>query len=159
MSENKLKVTAEPNRLDVSLERTFDFPKELVFKAFSDTELFKEWWGGAANGETIADKHEPKAGGSWRMVERGADGEFAFRGVYHSFSLEDGIIQTFEWEGMPGHVCLEKMTFEEFDGKTTIRAISVFQSQEDRDGMVSSGMEQGAGYSYDKLEKLLATMK
>ena len=157
--EKKLKIIAEPNQLDFSLERTFDAPKELVFKAFAETELFKKWWGGASDAETIIDKHEPKAGGSWRFVEKGKDGEFAFHGVYHTFSLEDGIIQTFEWEGMPNHVLLESMRFEENDGKTTIKSVSVFMSQEDRDGMIASGMEAGAGKAYDQLEELLEGMK
>jgi uncharacterized protein YndB with AHSA1/START domain len=168
--EKKLKITAEPDQLDLSLERTFDAPKELVFKAFAETELFKKWWGGAADAETIIDKHEPKAGGSWRFVEKGKDGEFAFRGVYHTFSLNEGIIQTFEWEGMPGHVLLESMRFEEDEvppspeaseglKKTTLKAISVFMSQEDRDGMIASGMESGAGKAYDQLEKLLQKMQ
>src|SRR5688572_14282189 len=108
MSNNKLVLTAEPDQLDLSLERTFDAPKELVFKAFSDENLFKQWWG-AGEGETVLDKFEPRAGGSWRFVEKGKDEkgndeEYAFHGVYHSFSLAEGITQTFEWEGMPGHV-------------------------------------------------------
>ena len=163
MNQNTLVLKAEPNQLDFTLERTFDAPKELVFKAFSETELFKKWWGGAG-GESVIDKHEPRSGGSWRFIERaknekGEEEEYAFHGVYHTFSLEEGIIQTFEWEGMPGHVLLESMRFEDKDGKTTIKSVSVFQSQEDRDGMIASGMESGAGSAYDKLEALLQEMQ
>jgi len=157
--EKKLKVTAEPHQLSISLERTFDYPKDLVFKAFEDSELIKQWWGVSEN--ITIDAHEPKAGGSWRYVEKstdekGNDVEYAFHGVHHTFSKEEGVIvRTFEFEGMPGHVLLETLNFVEEDGKTTINGISVFQSHKDREGMMSQGMEWGANKSYNQLEELL----
>jgi hypothetical protein len=48
------------------------------------------------------------------------------------------------------------MSFEEKDGKTTLSLTSVYQSLEDRDGMVASGMEWGLNESHDRLEELLA---
>jgi uncharacterized protein YndB with AHSA1/START domain len=60
---------------------------------------------------------------------------------------------------MPGHVLLETMTLEaQADGTTRLTVSSIFQSVADRDGMISSGMEQGANESYDRLDELLATM-
>ena len=46
--------------------------------------------------------------------------------------------------------------FDEVDGKTEYTAITRFDSIEDRDGMVASGMETGAQESMDQLEELLA---
>jgi uncharacterized protein YndB with AHSA1/START domain len=66
------------------------------------------------------------------------------------------IVNTFEFEGMPGHVLLETTTFEEQDGRTLITSVSVFQSVADRGGMLQSGMESGAGESYDRLDQYLA---
>ena len=54
------------------------------------------------------------------------------------------LLQTFEFEGVPGHVLMETTRFEEHNGKTLLTAISVYQSLEDRDGMVAAGMESGA---------------
>ena len=46
--------------------------------------------------------------GSWRFVMRDSDGsETAFRGTYREVTAPERIVQTFEWEGMPGHVSVE----------------------------------------------------
>ena len=65
------------------------------------------------------------------------------------------IVGTFEFEGMPGHVSLDTATFEEAGGKTTLTIKSVFQSVDDRDGMVQSGMEPGMSESMDRLAGLV----
>ena len=57
---------------------------------------------------------------------------------------------------MPGHILLETLTFEEEDGKTKLTDHALFDSVEDRDGMLNSGMEAGAAESLDRLEDLLA---
>ena len=80
----------------------------------------------------------------------------AFHGVFHGDPSPDGIVQTFEYEGMPGHVSMDTVTFEERDGKTVVRTNSLFQSIEDRDGMVESGMADGMSEGYDRLDELLA---
>ena len=65
---------------------------------------------------------------------------------------------TFEWEGMPGHISVETLTLEEHEGKTTVTATSVFDSVQDRDGMLESGMESGAAESYDRLDEYLEVL-
>lgn len=57
---------------------------------------------------------------------------------------------------MPGHVLLGIVTFEELDGKTKLTEKSVFESVEDRDGMLKSGMEEGGSETMDRLAELLA---
>jgi uncharacterized protein YndB with AHSA1/START domain len=79
--------------------------------------------------------------------------------VYHLIEPNEKIIHTFEFEGMPGHVCLETVTFEEQDGKTMITDSSVFQSVEDRDAMLNSGMEEGANELWDRFEELLGRLQ
>jgi uncharacterized protein YndB with AHSA1/START domain len=103
---------------------------------------------------------EARAGGRWRYIQRDQQGnEFAFHGVYHSITAPERVIDTFEFEGMPGHVILETMSLEALaDGKTRVTVSSVFQSVADRDGMLSSGMEQGSNESYDRLDELLQTL-
>jgi uncharacterized protein YndB with AHSA1/START domain len=96
-------------------------------------------------------------GGNWRYVQRDADGNaYAFRGVYHQVLSPERLVCTFEFEGMPGHVLLETVTFEEQDGKTKLTDQAVFQTLEDRDGMLRTGMEQGAAESMDRFAELLA---
>ncbi len=155
---SKLTVVAEPGKQETILTRTFDAPRELVFKAFTDPELLGRWWG-LRNTTSIIDQIEVRPGGHWRFIERDGEGnEYAFRGVYHDVVAPERIVQTFEFEGMPGHVLLETTIFEDVGGKTKMVSQSVFQSVEDRDGMVASGMEYGAEEGYQQLDELLATL-
>ena len=66
---------------------------------------------------------------------------------------------TFEWEGAPGHVSLGTVTFEDHDGKTTLTSTALFDSVEDRDGMLQSGMEEGAVETWDRLAEYLEDLK
>ena len=101
-----------------------------------------------------------KTGGSWRVVQQDPEGnEFAFHGVYHEVKAPERVIDTMEWEGMPGHVIFETVTFEDLDGKTKVTNISVFQSVEDRDGMVQTGMEIGVNESNKRFAELLKEMQ
>jgi uncharacterized protein YndB with AHSA1/START domain len=154
----KMQVIAEPNKHEVTLMRDFNAPRELVFKAFTDPALIPQWWG-PKSVTTVVDKMEVKKGGIWRYVQRdGAGNEFAFSGVYHQIASPERLVFTFEFEGLPGHVLLETVTFDEHDGKTTVRDSSVFQSIEDRDGMIQHGMEGGAAESWDRFEEILKTL-
>jgi uncharacterized protein YndB with AHSA1/START domain len=152
----KTTLIAEPGKHEIIMTRAFDAPRELVFKTYTDPNLISQWWG-SEDSTMIVDKLDVQKGGMWRFINREADGsEYAFNGVYHEVSSPDRLVYTFEFEGMPGHVLLETVRFEEQDGKTLLRNSSVFQSIEDRDGMLQSGMEEGADKSMDRLEKLLA---
>jgi uncharacterized protein YndB with AHSA1/START domain len=151
-----LKVVAEPGTQQIVLTRSFDAPRDLVFKAFTDPEAVASWWG-QRDSDTVVDELEARPGGRWRFVERSGDGnEHGFHGVYHDAVAPERIVYTFEWEGLPGHVLLETVTFEEQDGRTRMTDTSVFQSVSDRDGMLQSGMESGAAESFDRLDEFLA---
>lgn len=153
-----LRVVVEPGRQDIVMTRTFDAPRDVVFRAMTDPELVSKWWG-LEQTETVIDRMDFRPGGSWRFVERDKDGqEYAFHGVVHDVSAPESFTQTFEFEGMPGHVLLETHSLEEVDGRTLYTSLAVFQSVEDRDGMAASGMEDGAGQSLDQLEQLLRTL-
>ncbi|MDP3066897.1 MAG: SRPBCC family protein [Methanobacteriaceae archaeon] len=154
----KSKLVAEPGKQEFVITREFDAPRELVFKAFIDPELYKQWLGPrelTMNLETF----EPRTGGSWRYIQKDEDGnEFTFHGVNHEVLAPERIIGTFEFEGLPekGHVILGTERFEELPGnRTKLISQSVFQSVEDRDGMLQSGMEEGVNDSYDRLDELL----
>jgi uncharacterized protein YndB with AHSA1/START domain len=152
-----LQVVADPGTHQIVITRSFDAPRELVYKAFTDPDAVRRWWG-VGDDETVVDQLEARAGGRWRFVQRSQDGgENGFHGVYHEASAPERLVYTFEWEGMPGHVLLETITFEEQDGKTHMTDSSVFQSVADRDGMLQSGMESGAAESMDRLDEYLAT--
>ncbi|MGZ5329236.1 MAG: SRPBCC domain-containing protein, partial [Actinomycetota bacterium] len=104
-------------------------------------------------------RFDARDGGSWRYVHSDDAGNaFGFHGVFHGEPSPEGFVQTFEFEGAPGHVSMDTLTLEERDGKTTVRTNSLFQSVEARDAMVQSGMAEGMNDGYDRLEELLATL-
>jgi uncharacterized protein YndB with AHSA1/START domain len=149
------RIIAERGKQEVVITRVFDAPRALVFKAYTDRNLIPQWWG-PERFTTLIDKMDVKPGGLWRFVQSDAAGnEYAFHGVYHEVLSPERIVDTFEFEGTPGHVSLETCTLEEIGGKTTMTGRSVFQTVEDRDGMLKSGMEEGVFESMDRLAGLL----
>ena len=150
-------VLVAPGKQEIVMSRTFDAPRELVYRAYTDPDLIPRWWGPRYLTTTV-DSLDARAGGSWRFLQRDAEGnEYGFHGVFHDVTPER-IVQTFEFEGMPGHVALDSAVLEDVDGRTKVTVTSVFQSLEDRDGMVESGMESGARETWERLEELLKTL-
>lgn len=156
----KANLIAEPGTQAMTMTRVFDAPRELLFRVMTDPAHVAQWWG-PREYVTIVDHMDARTGGSWRYLHRDQQGnEYAFRGVYHSLNAPEQVINTFEFEGMPGHVILETLTLEaQPDNTTKLTVLSVFQSVADRDGMLSSGMDSGANESYDRLDELLETLK
>ena len=153
---NETVITAEPGMPLITITREFDAPRDLVFRAHIDPELLVQWLGPRDLTTTI-DRYDTRDGGTWRYVQKDADGnEYGFHGVFHGIPSPEAIVQTFEFEGVPGHVMLDTTTLEQRDGRTLMRTVSSFQSVEDRDGMIASGMERGVRDSGDRLEELLA---
>ena len=102
-----------PTDREISSVRVFDAPRERVFAAYTDPELIPRWWGPRRMTTTV-DRMDVRPGGAWRFVMREPDGpEQGFRGVYREVARPERIVQTFEWEGLPGHVIVETVTFED----------------------------------------------
>jgi uncharacterized protein YndB with AHSA1/START domain len=147
-----------PTDREIHIERVFDAPRDRVFAVYTDPELIPEWWG--PRGTTaIVDQMDVRAGGSWRFVMRDADGgESGFRGTYREITAPERIVQTFEWEGMPGHISVETAVFEDLGDQTKVTTTSIFHTTEERDGMLASGMEGGLNETYARLDELLAKL-
>jgi uncharacterized protein YndB with AHSA1/START domain len=160
MSEKKNQtiVTAEPGKQEVFITREFDAPRELVFKAHTDPDLYCQWLGPRGYEMTL-ETFEPVSGGRYRYIHKDPEGnQYGFHGVFHEMS-EELMIQTFEFEGLPekGHVTLDSARLEKLPGnRTRITIQSVFQSVSDRDGMIQSGMERGVREGYERLDEILA---
>jgi uncharacterized protein YndB with AHSA1/START domain len=154
MDKNNLVVEREKRAY--SMSRVFDAPRELVWKVCTDPALVPQWWGPRYLTTTV-DKMEVKVGGVWRYIQKDAEGnEYAFNGVYKEVKAPERLTYTFEFEPMAGHVSLETVTFEALpDGKTRIATTTSFDTLEDLEGMLQSGMEGGAVESWDRLEELL----
>lgn len=144
---------------EIVMTRVFDAPRGLVFDAHTKPEHVKQWWGRRGSTLPVCEM-DFRPGGVWRFVERQSDGaEYAFRGTYREIVPPERIVQTFEFEGMPGHISVDTLTLVERDGQTTLTTRTVFASKADRDGMLQSGMEAGAAELLDRLAEHLRTMK
>ena len=152
---NEATVTPSGDR-EIHIERVFNAPRDLVFETMTDPALIPEWWGPREMTTTV-DKMDVRVGGEWRFLHRGPDGsDYAFRGEYREIDAPARIVQTFEFEGMPGEA-VETMTLEDLgDGRTKVTVISAYDSPEARDGVIASGMEAGLQETYRRLDEVLA---
>jgi uncharacterized protein YndB with AHSA1/START domain len=154
----ELTVTTPSDR-EIVMTRELDAPRDLVFEAHTSCEHMSRWWG-PRKYEVTSCEIDFREGGKWRVVHRGPDGEeHAFRGEYREIVPPERITWTFEYEGFPGNISVETLTLEEHDGKTTLTAKSVYDTVEQRDGMLQSGMTEGATETFDRLDEYLAELK
>ena len=156
-SDNPLKVTATGER-EARIERVFDAPRALVWKAFTDPKLLARWWGRGNKLDIV--RFELEKGGHWRFVEHAEGQAHGFEGRFREVTPPERLVQTFDWDGMPGYVAINDATFEDLgDGRTRVVTRCSFHTPEEMQGMLKSGMEQGLGESYAHLDKLLATLR
>ena len=137
-----------PTDREIRIERVFDAPRDRVFATYTDPALIPEWWGPRGT-TTIVDEMDVRTGGDWRFVMRNSDGsETGFRGTYREVTPPERIVQTFEWEGMPGHVSVETASSRTSATARRSSTTSIFHTTEERDGMLGSGMEGGMNETY-----------
>lgn len=143
-----------PTDRQIHVERIFDASRDRVWRAFTDPTLVAQWWG--RGNKLVVERMEVERGGHWRYVEHASDGVEGFEGRYREVTPQDRIVRTFEWDGMPAHVIIESTTFEDLgNGRTRVVTDSLFHTTEERDGMLSSGMETGLNESYAALDRVL----
>jgi uncharacterized protein YndB with AHSA1/START domain len=144
-----------PSDREIRIERVFDAPRERVWEAITDPSLVSQWWG--RGNRLVIERMEVSRGGHWRFVEHSTGGTHGFEGRYREVTPPARIVQTFEWDGMPGHVCVETMTLEDLgDERTRLVVLSLFHTSEERDGMLLSGMDAGLNQAYEALDQVLA---
>lgn len=154
MKKNNLSIERE--KLAFTMSRIFDAPRELVWEIVIDPNQVPKWWG-PGYATTIVDRMDVRIGGSWRFIQKEPEGnEYAFSGVYREVTPPERLVYTFEFEPMAGHAATETITFRELpDHKTEMTSETAFNSLEDLEGMLQTGMEGGAEDSWDRLEELL----
>jgi uncharacterized protein YndB with AHSA1/START domain len=137
--------------------RILNAPRDCVWRAFTEPDVVAKWWG---RGHVVdVERYEFQPGGHWRFVEHHDGGVDGFEGRFREISGPDRVVQTSEWDGMPGHVSIETATFVDMgDGRTKVITDSLFHTQEERDGMLQGGMQEGMDESYAALDTLLATL-
>lgn len=154
----RTQITAEPGVPFIDVVREFDAPRDLIFRAHVDPKLIVNWMGPRGY-EMVVDSWDVRDGGAWRYVHRDGDGnEYGFHGVFHGPASPDVMVQTFEFEGAPGHVSLGSVSMQEHQGRTRVLVHSVYQSVEDRDAVIESGMGRGMSEGYERLDELVARL-
>ena len=156
---NTLQVSIVPDAPFIEFVREFDAPVAAVYRAHADPDLVEQWLGPIGY-TTEVDHWHLRTGGSYRFTHIDPDGaRFEFHGVFHEARPGDVIIQTFEFDGFPDVVSIETLRFIELDdGRSRLVGHSTYPSQEARDGMAESGMEDGMAQGYDRLDDVLATL-
>jgi uncharacterized protein YndB with AHSA1/START domain len=153
---NPTTITAQPGEQVIDIVREFDATVPQLFRAMTEPEFIVQWLS-PCRFEIRLDGYDARTGGSYRYVHVDQDGsEYGFHGVFHSVVPNETIIQTFEFEGAPGHVSLETATYAEVDGRAHLHTRSVYPSVEARDAAVASGMEYGIAECMERLDELFA---
>jgi uncharacterized protein YndB with AHSA1/START domain len=146
-----------PAEREIRIERIFDAPRERVWRAMTDPRLVAQWWG--RGNRLVIERLEVERGGHWRFVEHAPEGAQGFEGRFREVTPPERVVQTFEWDGMPGHVAVNTTTLESLaDGRTKLVTVSLFHTKEERNGMLSAGMESGLNESYRALDRVLASL-
>ena len=136
--------------------RTFDAPRAMVWKAWTDPEQLAQWMGPRGY-RACHIEGDLRPGGAWKnCLKRDEDGEELWNGgVYREIKEPERIVYTFAWtgdDGRPENEMLITLTFAEHGGKTemTLRQTqfrSLEQCDNHRGGWTSC---------FDRLEEYLA---
>ena len=144
---------------DLTYERIFDAPRELVWRANTDADLIPRWWGPRGHTTRVVDL-DLRPGGKWRWVSTDESGnEFAFYGEYLEVIEPERIKWTFMFDvpGVGPQGGPETLTLEDLgDGRTKMRAVGHMGSEEAIEAALATGMTAGAIETWDRLDALLA---
>ena len=149
-----------PSDQEIRLMRLFDAPRHLVFEAMTRPEHVRRWWGQLGEGYSVpVCEIDLRPGGRWRFVNRHPKGEAAFFGEYREITPPSRLVFTEIFAEFPDSVSVVAAEFTDEGGKTRFTATVRYPSRDMRDIVLGSGMEKGAGISYDRLEDLVAELQ
>ncbi len=146
----------------IKVVREFDAPADLVYRAFTDSELIPKWWGARRSSMTV-EENDLRVGGKWKFVMHASEDnpEFSFFGEYRELEPGERIVQTEAFSGAPepeANANVNTMTLTEQDGRTRMELLIQCVNRESRDAQIESGMEEGMQESYDDLEEVAKTL-
>ncbi len=156
---NETQISTPPGEPTITVQRFFAARRELVYRAVTEGEYLRRWWG-PRRLETVACDVDLRVGGSWRIVHRAPDGaEFAFHGKLLELDPPRRRVGTWVYEGAPEYEAVETLELEPVAGGTLLTSTMVHPSVEVRDMHVANGMEEGIVDSYRRLDELLADVQ
>ena len=163
-SDRKATVTL-PTDEQILIEREFDAPKHLVYRALTTPDLVKRWFH-ANRGVVKSAEIDLRVGGKWRYVSEADNfGEIGFRGEYRELVPNERIVWTEFYEGVPEGVAEEDATtvntatLTELDGRTQLTVLIQAPNKTARDAIIESGMEAGMQDAYDLLEEVAQSLR
>jgi uncharacterized protein YndB with AHSA1/START domain len=157
--------TTQIGEREFVMERIFDAPRELVFKAWSEPKHVTQWWG--PKGWTLPYcRMDFRPGGVWVYGMRGPDGTEGWgRATYREIVEPERIVYVDAFadehgeplEGMPETTII--VEFIDLGGKTKLKSTAQFASRADLEQTVGMGMEEGMGETWDRLSEYLPTLQ
>jgi uncharacterized protein YndB with AHSA1/START domain len=155
VNSGTFKVTT-PSAREIRMTRLFDAPRALIFEAMSKPEHIKRWWGCLGEGYSVpVCEVDLRPGGAWRFVNRTPKGQdVTFYGVYREVAPPERVVFTEIFEQFPDTESVVTAVLTEENGKTRLTVTCLYPSADVRDMVLKSGMERGAGISYDRLEEV-----
>jgi uncharacterized protein YndB with AHSA1/START domain len=153
--------TINVEKKEFVMERVFDAPRELVFRAYAEPELLAQWWG--PKGWTLpVCKIDFRPGGVWHYCMKGPGGEEAWgKAIYREIVAPERIVYTDMFSDAAGNVAegmpemVTTVTFTEHGGRTKLISRTQFASAADLQATLDMGMAEGAAESWDRLAELL----
>ncbi len=156
MSKLTLKTEGETQLV---VTRHFAALPEAVFRAHTECELIQKWLLGPDGWTMPVCEIDLRPGGTWHFVWRKQDGkEMSMHGTYIEVNPPDRGVTTENWGG-DWPETTNTLSFIEKDGQTTYSINILYSSKEARDAAMKTGMKEGAGQSFDRLEALLASLR
>jgi uncharacterized protein YndB with AHSA1/START domain len=149
-------VVTTPSSREICVTRRFDASARLVFDFHTKSEHVQKWLLGPPGWSMPICEIDLRAGGRYRYVWRNdKDGtEFGVQGEFREISAPERFVHTEAMDGMPGEA-LCTYALADTDGGSTLTVTMVFESQEERDAALESGMTDGMSASYGRLEEIL----
>ena len=145
---------------DLVFERTFEAPRALVWRAFTDPEIVPRWWGKHGSTTTVVEM-DVRPGGRWRYISSAPDrDDVAFFGEYLAVNAPESYAWTFlfDVDGLGPQGGPEDYSFEDLGGRTFVRSVGHMGSPDVLEGALATGMVEGALETWDRLEALLTEL-
>ncbi len=150
----------------MAVNRTFDAPADLVWRAYMEPDLMRRWCTGTPGWSMPVCEMDMRVGGRyrwrWRNDENGQ--EFGFSGEVLEVVPQAKLVHTQIFDpgnlgvSMGGEPSIITIIFEESSGTTNVATTIKYASKEDRDAAFSTGMTEGMEVSYQQLDKVLAEL-
>ncbi|HQR26198.1 MAG TPA: SRPBCC family protein [Nocardioides sp.] len=152
---NTFEVTT-PDDVSVLIRRDFDAPPDKVWRAMTEPEHLRRWLGDASFPLTTCEM-DVRVGGSYRWVFNQPDspGAMGVRGTYEEVDRPHRIVSTEQFDDFPGPSLNTLVLDERPDDRTAMRLTVRYVDREMRDGWIASGMTEGLGRGYERLDVAL----